>query len=199
MTIEEINSLIVQRLLQGSMNHQEFSNYYSFLGLEGYKAYHEYHFIEEVIGYQDYIKYYIQHYDAFVPKFSFETLSSFVIIPENWYDYKRQDVDINTKRNAVKNGLEKYVRWERETKNLFQNMYTQLTTQGIIGLALQLQNYIKAVDCEIKLAEKELLEIKSTDYNLSTIVDRQYGMAKRYNKKLYELRKEFKEKDVKPL
>jgi len=44
-----------------------------------------------------------------------------------------------------------------------------------------------------------LLEIKSTDYNLSTIVDRQYGMAKRYNKKLYELRKEFKEKDVKPL
>ena len=199
MTIEEINSLIAQRLLQGSMNHQEFSTYYSFLGLEGYKAYHEYHFIEEVIGYQDYIKYYIQHYDAFVPKFSFETLSSFVIIPENWYDYKRQDADINTKRNAVKNGLENYVRWERETKNLFQNMYTQLTTQGIIGLALQLQNYIKAVDCEIKLAKKELLEIKSTDYNLSTIVDRQYGMAKRYNKKLCELRKEFKEKDVKPL
>ena len=46
MTIDELSNLVAQRILQGSMNHAEFANYYSFLGLDGYKSFHKYHFVD---------------------------------------------------------------------------------------------------------------------------------------------------------
>ena len=51
MTVEEIGSNVAERLLQGAMNHQQFANYYDFLGLQGYKLCHECHFYEQNCGY----------------------------------------------------------------------------------------------------------------------------------------------------
>ena len=48
MPFEEICRIVAQRLLQGCMNHEQFSNYYDFLGLEGYKLFHEHQFFEEM-------------------------------------------------------------------------------------------------------------------------------------------------------
>lgn len=191
MTIEEISNLIAQRLLQGSMNHEEFANYYDFLGLEGYKLFHEYHFFEQNFGYREFITYYIEHYNKFIPHISFESLSSFSIVPENWYGYNREDVDINTRRNAVKTGLEKYVHWERDTKSFLEDMYSQALSQGEAAIAIKIKEYIKSVDKQIKLAEQCYLEIKSTDYDLPTIVTKQQELIKKYSKKMQKLRKEF--------
>ena len=57
--------------------------------------------------------YYINHYNKLIPEVTNNSLTSSSILPNNWYNYTREDVDINTKRNAVKSGLEKYVHWER--------------------------------------------------------------------------------------
>ncbi len=189
MTLEEISSLIAQRLLQGSMNHQQFSNYYNFLGLEGYKLAHTYHFYEQMFNYQDFVTYFTEHYNKLIPKFGIESFSSISIVPNNWYEYKREDVDINTRRSAVKTGLERYVYWERDTKKFFEDMYMQATGIGEVGLALKIQQCIECVDKEIKHAEKQLLEIKSTDYDLPTIISKQDFLIKKYTKKIKELRK----------
>jgi len=53
----------------------------------------------------------MQHYNKLIPNFSFESLNNLPIIPDNWHEDVRNDVDINTRRNAVKTGLEKYIHW----------------------------------------------------------------------------------------
>lgn len=193
MPFEEICKLIAQRLLQGCMNHEQFANYYDFLGLEGYSIFHEYHFFEQMHGYREFITYYIDHQDKLVQDFSPNSLSTFNIIPDNWYDYTREDVDINTRRNAVKSGLEKYIHWEKETKKFLEDMYTQATQQGFIGISIQIKKYIKSVEEEIKHANKVYLEIKATDYDMPTVVAKQDYLIKKYTKKLRQIkpRKEF--------
>ena len=190
MTVEEISSLVAQRLLQGSMNHQSFAKYYSFLGLEGYKLFHEYQYYDQSCTYLKFTFYFLEHYDRLIPKFSTETLSTFPIIPDNWYSYSRQDMDTNTRRNAVKNGLEKYVHWEKETKKIFEDMYIQYMNITQISLALKLKDYIENVDKEIKKAELCLLQISSTDYDMPTVISQQDKLKKKYGKKLEQLRKD---------
>lgn len=197
MTIEEISRLIAQRLLQGCMNHEQFANYYSFLGLEGYKLFHEFHFAEQMHGYRKFISYYIDHYNKLVPQYSSESLTSFSIIPDNWHEHNRDEMDINTRRNAVKSGLEKYVHWEKETKKFLEDMYFQAVQQQEIGIAIKIEQYICSVDQEIKMALKQYLEIKSTDYDLPIIISKQQKLCKKYGKKLYEMRKEFEHKNDK--
>ena len=47
MTVEEIFGKIVQHQIKGLMIHEQLSNYYDFLGLSGYKRFHECHYYEE--------------------------------------------------------------------------------------------------------------------------------------------------------
>lgn len=192
MSIEEIASLIAQRLLQGAMNHEQFCNYYHFLGLQGYKAFHECHFYEQNDGYRKFVSYFMSHYNRFIPKFSIQTLSSstFSIVPDNWYGYSREDADMSTRRNAVKSGLEKYVRWQQDTKKFFEDMYTQTINAGEISMAIEIKKYLKSVNYQIVQAEKELLEIKSTDYDLPTVISKQPYLCHKYNKKINKMRKE---------
>lgn len=193
MTIDEISSLVAQRLLQGTMNHSQFSNYYNFLGLEGYKLFHEYHFFEQTSGYTEFITYFMEHYNRFVPRFATDSLNSLSIVPDNWYGYVREDVDMNTKRNAVKNGLEKYVHWERQTKKFLEDMQIEAFNAHEVAIAEKIKEHILAVDKEIKNAEREWLEIKSTDYDLPTVVSKQEHLIKKYGKKMRQLRKEFED------
>lgn len=193
MPFEEICKLVAQRLLQGCMNHEQFANYYDFLGLEGYSVFHEYHFFEQMFGYRQFITYYIDHQDKLVQDFSPSSLSSFNIVPDNWYGYTRDDVDTNTRRNAVKSGLEKYIRWEKETKKFLEDMYSQAIQQGFISISIQIKKHIKSVESQIKHANKTYLEIKATEYDMPTIVAKQDYLIKKYTKKLRQIkpRKEF--------
>lgn len=93
-------------------------------------------------------------------------------------------MDVNTRRNAVKSGLEKYIRWEKDTKKFLEDMCTQAIQQGFIGISMQIKKYIKSVEQEIKHANKTYLEIKSTEYDMPTIVSKQDYLIKKYCKKL---------------
>ena len=184
MTIEEIGSLVSQRLLQGAMNHQQFSNYYDFLGLEGYKLCHKYHFLEQNYNYKKFVNYYMNQYNKLIPKFSLDTFNSLFIIPANWYDYTKDDVDTNTRRSAVKTGLEKYVHWEKDTKKFLEDMYVEAFNIHQIGMTLKIKQYICDVEDEIQKAQRQLLMIKGTDFDLPTIVSKQDFLIKKYKKKL---------------
>ena len=193
MPFEEICKLVAQRLLQGCMNHQQFANYYSFLGLKGYKSFHEYHFFEEMHGYREFMSYYIEHYDKLITDYVSQSLTAFSIIPNNWYDYSREDMDLNTRRNAVKNGIEKYLHWQKETKKFLEEICSQTIQQGYIGISIQIKKYICSVEEQIQKANKTYLELKATDYDLPTIVSKQQHLIKKYKKKLCQIkpRKEF--------
>ena len=129
-------------------------------------------------------------FNMLIPKVTFDSLVSLSILPENWYNHKREQTDINTRRNAVKNGLEKYVIWEQDTKKFLENMSLQAVNIGAIGLAQKIKTYLKDKEKEIKLGQKEWLEIKTTDYDLPTIISKQGYLCKKYKKKIEKMRKE---------
>jgi hypothetical protein len=115
-----------------------------------------------------------------IPKFEVENPE---VIPDSWYRYSRIDVDNNTKKNAVKNGLSMWVEWEKETKSLYEQMWKELMDIGEVASAMKIKELICDVDCELKYAERYQLDKKAVDYSLDVIIEEQHRKHKKYKKK----------------
>lgn len=180
MTVDEIYGKIAQHMVKGMMFHEQMANYYDFLGLRGYKRCHEYHFLEETCEYRSLCRYYINHHNKLIPKLPIEDPK---VIPESWYKYTRQDVDSSTKKSAVRNGLNLWVEWEKETKKLYEAMYTELINMGEIASMMYVKGLVCDVDCELKKVERYILDKKAIDYDLAIIVPEQHEMHEKYKRK----------------
>ena len=181
MTCEEIFSEMSAHMVKGMMFHEQMSNYYDFLGLKGYRDCHEYHFLQESCMYRKLCRYYVNHYNKLIPEMEFDQVSE---IPESWYSHTRQDVDIATKRNAIKSGLTKWVEWETETKELYSNMYKELLENGSVATAEFIADFVKDVDQELKKATEYWLNKEAMNYDMGVIVAEQTDKKEKYKSKL---------------
>lgn len=181
MTVDEIFSAISAHFIKGMMLHDQMANYYDFLQLRGYKRCHEYHFKAESCNYRKLNRYYLNHYNKLIPESRVEDPK---VIPENWYRYSRIDVDIDTKKNAIKNGMNKWVSWEKETKETLERMYGELLEMGEIATADFIMEFIKDVDCELKWAERKQLDLMSVNYDMTYILDKQKKMHDKFKSML---------------
>ena len=181
MTVDEIYKEISAHMIKGLMIHDQLANYYDFLGLEGYKRCHEYHYLAESCAFRGLNRYFINHHNMLIPE---EPVENPNIIPANWYRYKRQNVDAGTKRTAVKNGLTQWVTWEQETKQLYERMYKELIELGEVASAMKIKELICDVDCELKKAERYLLNKEAIGYDLSIIIAEQKEKHDKYKRKM---------------
>lgn len=177
MTVEEIFSKISQHMLKGIMTHEQLANYYDFLALMGYKRCHEYHFLNELCAYRGVCRYFINHYNKLLP---YADTNGVEIIPKEWYNHTRQEVDMTTKKNAVKNGFMLWVEWEKETKALYENMYKELVEINEVAAAMKVKELICDVDCELKKAEREFLYKKAVDFDMVVIAEEQEKLHEKY-------------------
>lgn len=180
MTVAEIFSKLSAHMLTGIMFHEDLANYYDFLGLAGYKRCHEYHSLAEYAEYRSVCRYYINHYNKLI-EYSESTQKQ--VIPESWYSYSRQDVDMTTKKNSVRNGLSMWVDWERKTKTAYEEMYKEMLDIGEIAGACKIKCLIKDVDRELKHAERYLLNKIAVDYDMTYIIGEQDCLHDKYKKK----------------
>lgn len=95
------------------------------------------------------------------------------VIPASWYRYKRQDVDTNTRRNAVKEGYERWIDWETQTKALYEKHSKALLDDGAVAAAIVVGKLADDVSDELADAEKEKLELEAMDYDPTGIIDMQ--------------------------
>lgn len=170
MTVEEIYQGLSERKLKGVMMHEYFTDYFNFLNLHGYKRMQEYHAKHEMKGFRKLHRYYIDHYNKLIPDVKFENEE---YIPASWYQYNRQDVDVNTKKNAVKMAFEKWEKWEEETKKYYEKMYSELLDLDEIASAKKVCKMIKDVSCELKWVQRKHLDLYSADYSISYILGEQ--------------------------
>lgn len=184
MTVEEIYSTIAQHMIKGIMMHEQLANYYDFLGLQGYKRCHEYHYLKETCNYRGLCRYFINHHNKFIQYLAIDDPK---IIPDSWKKYTRQDVDNGTKRTAVKNALMNWQKWETNTKKLYEEMYKELININEVASALKIKELICDVDCELKKVERYLLNHKSTDFDLAIIIGNQKSEHRKYRKKMEKL------------
>ena len=184
MTIDEIFSHLSEHMVEGLMIHSQMSNYYNFLGLDGYKECHKYHYYSENKNYAEVCDYYLKHYNKIPMELPFNNPN---VIPENWYRYKRQDVDPSIVKAGLQQGFDRWILWEKDTKATYQSFYQELCNLGEVAAAIEVKKYIKDVDDELAHAEQEQLKLKAIDYNLSDVMMMQDDIKKKYKKKLREM------------
>ena len=181
MTIEEIFSTLSAHMTEGIMMHQQMADVYAFLNLCGYKKCQEYHYYEESKNYRCLNNFYVEQYYKLIPQ---KEIHNPDIIPQSWYKYEKINVDANTKRTTIKDMMEKWVNWEKDTKKLFETCYKELYEQGEIYAAMKISTFLEDVGKELKGAQKKLLDLNSSGYDLSIILEEQDSLHKKYKKKI---------------
>lgn len=170
MTIEEIFQKLSAHMKVGLILHDHIANAFSFLNLQGYSKDHEQHFFEESKNYRHLQNYYLGHYHKLIADNPIEKSQ---VIPISWYKYTRMDVDINTKRTAIKDLIKKWVDWEKETKDLLETSYKELYELGEIAAAIEIQTFICDVDDELRQAQELQINLESMNYDMPQIIAEQ--------------------------
>ena len=180
MTVSDVFSRINSHMVEGMMLHNQMADYYDFLGLMGFKRMHEYRFLCEASQMRGVSRYYINHYNRLLP--SADVLNP-EVIPVGWNRYTRMDVDANTKRNAIRTCMDKWCKWEPDTKKLYQESYSELCDMGEIAAACKVKELLVDADMELKCADRLYIKLQSMDYDLCTIMLMQDEMHEEYRKK----------------
>lgn len=181
MAIDKVYSKLAAHMIKGMMFHEQLANYYDFLGLEGYKRCHEYHFFCESKSYRLVNRYYINHHNKLIDS---EKVEDPQVIPSSWFKYSRQDVDNGTRASAVKSGIESWIEWERSTKKCYEQMYLELIQDEAVASALFIKKLICDVDNELKYAERKYLRLEAVDYDMTVIIPEQVQIHDKYEHKL---------------
>ena len=181
MTIEEIFIKLLSHMKNGCLYHEEFVKAYNFLGLWGFAKCQEYHEFEELQSYYRLMHYYSTHYFKLL---QLETIEQPNIIPNSWYKYMTQSIDTNSKLNAIKELMKKWVEWERITKKLYQSLRRELTEINELDAARKLDELIHDVSTELHDVEKFLLKLETIGYDPITIIEWSDSLYKKYKKKL---------------
>ena len=156
MVAEEVFSRLKAHALEGMVFHDEMVRYYGFLNLDEWKYEHKHHYEDETRGYHELCDYYINHYNMLIPH---TPMNRPDVIPDSWYRYARQDVDTGTRRNAIEVGARKWVEWERQTKQVYQEAWKELIDIGEVAAAHFIAKYVCAVDDELKCAKKKYMTL----------------------------------------
>lgn len=181
MTLEDIYAEISAHMIKGLMIHEQFANYYDFLGLCGYKKCHEYHYYEESCNFRKLNSYFINHHNKLIPYKEFENPS---IIPSKWYAHERGDVDFGTRKAAIRDGMIKWVEWEKQTKILYEQMYKTLVENDEVASATFVEELIRDVDYELAEAEMYYINKEAIGYDIVSIIEEQKSLEKTYIKKI---------------
>ena len=129
------------------------------------------------MGYLSLIHYYTDHYFKIA---RIDEVQPPKIIPDLWFNYSTHAVDNGTKKNAIKELLNKWIIWEKETKKLYEEMYLELTNLREIAAAQFLENFIDDVSEELVYAEKLLIKMETIGYDMIEIVSYQEPMLKEF-------------------
>lgn len=181
MTVEEVFTAIGTHMLEGIMMHEQISRAYDFLNMKGYKECHYYHYLSENKNYHCLLHYYMDHYHKLL---NIVEAPDPKIIPQSWYKYGQPEVDVNTKRNSVKELMQKWVAWEKETKTLLQKSYKDLYEIGEISAMKKITYFLCDVDQELRHAESKWMNLESTGYDINHIMSKQEKLYKKYKEKI---------------
>lgn len=171
LTIEEIFNKLSAHALEGIMLHNDFANYFAFVGLHGYEALQNERFMDESASYSKLQKFYINTYSKILKQ---QPLQYESFIPSNLYGRSSQDVATNMVRQCVKAVAEKWVAWETDTKELYEEMYLELmNNQTEVQTALFIAAMLGEITNELDFAKTFLANVQMSNYDIVYILEEQ--------------------------
>lgn len=187
MTIDEIFEELKQHLIGGMMFHDEMANYYDFLGgFRGYKRAHEYHFLKESIMMRKLERHYMAYHHALIKD---KQVADPQAIPSAWFGHNQKEISGNTRQNAIKSGIEEWVKWESAVKSRVHELYKEAMDVGDAADVMFIERMLCEVTKELKCAQKKHLELESVSYDMPYIVGEQKCLHDKYKKKTAKIGK----------
>lgn len=184
MNTEDLFTELFEHLQKGLKIHNQLMIIYDFLNLKGYKKCQEYRFLEESYNYIKIKDFYMNNYNKMILIKDKEIED---IIPSTWYKHIKKDVDISTKRNAIKDMMKIWVDWEEETKSLLAKSYKELYDLNDICASSIILKYLNEVFQELTEAKEWQINLESHGYDLSVIITEQESLYKKYKKKIKKI------------
>ena len=181
MAYSDIFNDLSAHFIRGMMVHDSLATYYDFLSMRGFKRYHEYQFKCDSCNYRKLNRFYVNHYNKMITE---KSVGDPNIIPESWYRYSREDVDVETKKTAVKNGMAEWIRWETATLAKLQQAHLDLYDDGEVASAMLISKFIKDVEKELKCAKRMYLDLTAVNFDMPYILDKQKSIHDKYKKML---------------
>ena len=182
MTVVENLSRMASHMISGMMVHEQLMNAYLFIGLKGYAACHEYHYLEETKSYISICKYSIEHFDEIVSA-PLNPNDIPTIIPTSWAGFNKFHIDVKTKSQVSESALKEWIEWEEKTKALYESIYDEVVKEDIPASEF-IKGYILDVESEITYAKNELLDKRSRSFDMVSILEEQKEYERSFKKKI---------------
>lgn len=177
MAYSDVFSELSAHFVKGMMFHDQMANYYQFLALKGYAQYHNFQFHCDSDNYRKLNEFYISHYNRLIMN---KSVSDPKAIPETWYRYTRDDVDSDTKRTAIKNGIAEWINWETATLSKLQQSQLELYDDSEVASAMLIYEFIQDVEKELRCAKQMYLDLNAVDFDMEYILDKQTPLYEKY-------------------
>lgn len=171
----EIMSRISTHQIEGMMLHDQMADAFAFLALPGFEHLHTKQFEDESREMRAFHNYYITRMGMLMSEGRPEDPH---VLPRSWVGYTRQQVTTDSKRKGVREMMERWVRWETETRQLYQESVAQLTECGEIAAACEVKRLLMEVDEELCRAQEMHLRLESVMYDMPTIDQMQWELMK---------------------
>lgn len=204
--VQQLYSELINRMKQGVEMHEQLADYYGFLNLPGYQKCHEYQMLCELLTYRKAKDMYMREYNQLVPPTNMtnNSMSNMTnmsnnnnnnpnynnyanVIPQQWYQHTRYDVDASTKRNAVRDGFKRWIEYEKETKQFLTDMTKRLEQADEREAARKMDYLVEHVDKEIQHAEEKMMALENSGYDMNYILQEQEPLKAKYARKIREL------------
>lgn len=166
----EVFSRAIAQAVEGMMFHSQMAEYFWFLGLPKYAEEQEEHFTSESKGLASIKQFYIRRY-GMLPETG--NVTDPKAIPTSWYGYSRDKVGQNIKANAVKNGFDAWIRWERDAHTNYSVLAKYLEDAGEGSAAALLRDLARGAEDEELTANEHYMALNDTEFDMVYIHNEQ--------------------------
>ena len=169
-TVETVFSDLAKHIITGLMIHDQLNSYYLFLNLPKYAECHKKQYNEENNDYFLLKEHYITNHNQLIKN---QVVANPNIIPPSWQNYSQIEVDTNTKRTAVHDGLKKWMEWEQDTKEFYEDAYIKLIDLNEVNDACFVKHLITKVSKELSQVTEWFIMKQDCDFNINIIIEDQ--------------------------
>lgn len=192
---DEIFETIISHLTKGVKFHDKMMDLYAFMGLDGFKKMHEYQYLTESMDRRHVKCYAIEHMNLLVRDTCDDQGLDF--IPQSWYDYSRQTITSESKKQYIGPSFQGYKQWEEETKELLSYCANELMYMGEMAHFNEVMEMVDSVEEEMHELESLMLKLSAVDYSIEYVMDLQDSICEEYCEKIDQLFTEKLQKDKK--
>lgn len=185
MSCEDIYADVNKRMTTALMFHANMSDYFSFMGLHGFRRIHECQYFEESIGKRKLHRKVLDFHNKLIPELGHDKLE---VVPADWYKHTRMDIDDSVLAKFVKTALKQYKEWEEETKCFYECVAHVFLERGEMIDYELMMCYVKHVQCELKKIYRLCEELNEVGYDVLYIMEVQKRIHEEYKNKMKKLK-----------